>query len=661
MSAAEVGHRCAQALRARAESAGWLRAKPPPPALPRDAPRWLARPREQPHADALLERADRIAAGRFDVLHLDDVALGMPPRWNRDPETGIEAPFAFGKRIDYRDTRVVGNIKTPWEPARHLELATLAQAWAASGDDKYLRACRTLLHSWLEQCPYPLGVHWASSLELAIRLVNWSAAWSLLGGFGSPLFDGSEGRALRDEWLASVYRHCHFIEHHRSLHSSANNHLLGEWLGLFVSASTWPCWPAATRWRAIARSGFEAEALKQNAPDGVNREQATGYHREVAEMMLIARAVARAAGGGFSPEYRQRLEAMLDFVLALIDAGGRVPMIGDADDALMLRLHHEPDWDPFRSLLASGAALFHRADFKAAAGGFDTRSRWLLGDAGAQAFAALPAAPAAARKRLFEHGGYAVLGSGFGTAGELKIVADAGPLGYLAIAAHGHADALAFTLSAHGRELLVDPGTYAYHTERRWRDHFRGTAAHNTVRIDGVDSSRIGGAFLWLHKANATLHECSFGPERDVWEASHDGYRRLADPVVHRRRIEVEHASATIVVTDTLSCVGEHAAEFCWQFAEDVDVEVVDDVVVARAGALTLRMAMPETTRAPRLLKGSVDPIAGWVSRRFGVKQPAPAVRWPVTVRGTGQWRTEIRLHAATRQRAHERREETAS
>ena len=94
-----------------------------------------------------------------------------------------------------------------------------------------------------------------------------------------------------------------------------------------------------------------------------------------------------------------------------------------------------------------------------------------------------------------------MLGSRFGTRDELRIVADAGPLGYLSIAAHGHADALAFTLSAHGQELLIDPGTYAYHTEREWRDWFRGTAAHNTVTLDDENQSVIGGNFMWLQRA----------------------------------------------------------------------------------------------------------------------------------------------------------------
>ena len=69
------------------------------------------------------------------------------------------------------------------------------------------------------------------------------------------------------------------------------------------------------------------------------------------------------------------------------------------------------------------------------------------------------------------------------------MVADAGALGYRAAATHGHADALSFTFSVGGREFLVDPGTYAYYTQQAWRRYFRGTAAHNALRIDGLDQS----------------------------------------------------------------------------------------------------------------------------------------------------------------------------
>ena len=158
----------------------------------------------------------------------------------------------------------------------------------------------------------------------------------------------------------------------------------------------------------------------------------------------------------------------------------------------------------FRSLLATGAVLFERPALKAKSGVFDDKSRWLLGDAGAAAYARIDASRAFPVRRAFPEGGYFILGEDFETPREVRLVADAGPLGYLAIAAHGHADALAFTLSVGGKPILVDPGTFSY-SSQPWRRYFRSTAAHNTVVVDDRDQSEYGGSFLWLEHANAVV------------------------------------------------------------------------------------------------------------------------------------------------------------
>src|SRR6185369_291003 len=176
--------------------------------------------------------------------------------------------------------------------------------------------------------------------------------------------------------------------------------------------------------------------------------------------------------------------------------------------------------------------------FKAKAGGLDDKTRWLLGPQAAAQFAALDSARTGLPQRQqFPDGGYYVLGCELDSAREIRIVADAGPLGYLSIAAHGHADALSFTLSAGGRELLIDPGTFAYHTHQRWRDYFRGTIAHNTVRVDRQDQSLNAGNFLWLAHARARLVSFEVTPDEELWSAEHDGYARLQDPVLHRREL----------------------------------------------------------------------------------------------------------------------------
>ena len=325
MGAAEIAYRVHQALHARLEQRGMGLARTAVP-MERFGSPWCAMQPGVRDLEPYREAADRILAGRFDVFALHGAELGFPPRWNRDPKTGTEAPLVFGKTLNYRDEQVVGDIKYLWEPNRHQELVTLAQAWRLTGELKYAEGCRTLLESWFEQCPYPLGPNWTSSLEHAVRLMNWAVAWQVLNAQpmvdhigtdavfphpnplpeGEGVFSGESGQAFRRRWLDSIQQHCHFIAGHFSKHSSANNHLFGEYMGLFIGALMWPCWKESARWLETARAGLEEEALRQNGPDGVNREQAIWYQHEVADMMLLCGLAGKANGVAFPAAWWSR-------------------------------------------------------------------------------------------------------------------------------------------------------------------------------------------------------------------------------------------------------------------------------------------------------------------------------------------------------------------
>jgi hypothetical protein len=651
MGVAEIGHRVGDALRDRAQGMGLgLACTPPRARLDRFGRPWLATLPRTVDVVSHCVAADRILAGHFDVFSLHDRELGFPPDWNCDPKTGTHAPLAFGKRLDYRSEEVVGDIKYLWEPNRHLALTTLAQAYHLSGELRYAIGAQTLLESWFEQCPYPMGANWTSALELAIRLVNWSFTWHLLGGQGSILFQSPAGQQFLQRWLASIYQHCHFIAGYRSRYSSANNHLFGELLGLHVAALTWPCWKESAGWLRQTSIELEHEAVRQNGPDGVNREQAIYYQHEVADMMLICWLAGRANGVTPSVAFIARLEKMLVFIAAVMDVGGNISMIGDADDALLVDWSKESDWNLYRSLLATGAVLFDRPDFKAKAGRFDDKSCWLLGDAARLAFDHVsetelaPVTVAPQFPRAFEAGGYFILGRDLEQNNEVRLVADAGPLGYLSIAAHGHADALAFTLSLGGLACLIDPGTYAYHTHKKWRDYFRGTSAHNTVRVDGLDQSESGGNFLWLRKASARCESWDSSLDKDCLIASHDGYLRLHDPLLHRRKIEFIKDLGVIEIEDTLECESEHEIEFNWHFAPHCAVRIDQHRVSALCGGMRVEMTMPGSAYLPTLVTGSETPPLGWISRRFDEKAPSPSVQWREKIHGGCIRKTVLRI-----------------
>jgi hypothetical protein len=648
MGIAEISSRAAGMLRSRFEQRGIGLARAVAPSRAAGTT-WLPVLPTAFDVSVYTAHADQILDGRFRVFALGAAPLGFPPDWNRDPKTGTHAPMSFGKLLDYRNERLVGDIKYLWEPNRHAELVTLAQAWHLSRDPRYANACGALMGSWLNACPYPQGVNWTSSLELALRLVNWSFAWHLLGGDAAMVFEGDAGQALRLRWLASVRQHCHFIAGHLSRHSSANNHLLGELLGLFVAAARWPLWRESRRWQDLARAEFEREALLQNAADGVNREQAIWYQQEVADMMLVAGLYARSNQCEFGTEYWNRWTAMLEFIASIMDVAGDVPNIGDADDAVIARLDPGRNFEPFRSLLASGAILINdeplRALFKTKARVLDDKTRWLLGDAATKEFSAIAPAPRAPGipRRAFPQGGYFILGSDLESSREVRIVADAGPLGYPAIAAHGHADALAFTLSACGNEILIDSGTYTYYAGEEWRSYFRGTRAHNTVTVDGQDQSVAAGRFLWTK--HAAIKSMVFEPRADLdrLSAEHDGYHRLADPVTHRRELSYLKDARVLRVMDRLTCKSRHHVEINWHFSPAFAVVLLERQLRATRGDVTVELTWSDGLAA-RVARGEESPPRGWFSQRLDVKEPCANLLLEREIDGTWETTCELRV-----------------
>jgi hypothetical protein len=593
-----------------------------------------------------VDAADRILAGRMRIFALADVPLGQRPNWNRDPRTGIATPLRFGKSLDYRDKSLVGDIKYLWELNRHLQFVTLAQAYLLTAHKRYLLGLKNQLNSWFDQCPYLLGPNWVSSLELAIRLINWSLVWRLIGGTNSHLFNDVDGQAFRDRWLQSVYQHCHFISGHLSRYSSANNHLIGEAAGLFVAGTTWPFWSRMRVWRDTGQKMLIEQALLQNGTDGVNREQAISYQQFILDFLIISALAGRTSELEFPVAYWERIEAMLVYLASVIDVGGNVPMIGDADDGYVVRLSQEKDFCPYRSLLATGAVLFKRPELKFKAGKLDDKSRWLLGQEAVQDFDTISTNDAVQLpiQRVFPEGGYFILGDNFETEKEIRLIVDAGTLGYLSIAAHGHADALSVILSVGGREFLIDPGTYTYQAQQQWRNYFRGTSAHNTVRVDGIDQSASGGSFMWLRHANARCESLSLGEYVDHFVGSHDGYSGLSDPVIHRREIHLFKSDKKISVIDSIECRGEHLVERFWHFSEQCRIFLDEAAVIAENDGIRICITPLETAVETFTAYGNEVIPLGWVSRSFDHKEPTNTVTWKSNIKRYTKLETEIKI-----------------
>jgi hypothetical protein len=586
---------------------------------------WCHVPRSRSDTTALFAEADGILEGRLKIFGHPVAMPGRVPDWNADPVTCSVIGPSFGPLIDFRHIGDGVDIKYLWELNRHLWWVPLAQCYALSGRRVYLDRLRVLLASWLEACPYPLGANWSSPVEHGVRLVNWSLVWHLIGGEKSPMFEGDDGARLREGWLTSIYQHIRFASDNYSQYSSANNHLVGEATGVYVAARTWDRWAATRRLGARAKAILEREALRQFSADGVNLEQATGYHKFCLQFFLAAGLVGRADGDDFSAAYWARIDAAMTGLAALTDCRGNVPCIGDSDDAEVWRLSSGPGFDGYRALLALGALLFSRGDLQAkvdtTGDGADARASWLLrNDPPAPDLTALARLPT-----RFEQGGYVLIGSKLHTPDEFRVVFDCGPLGMNRIAGHGHADALSVLVSSCGEPLLVDAGTYCYNSSPELRHFFRGTSAHNTLVVDGLDQSDYGGSFLWLRDVNAAL--VPDGDARSV-HARHDGYGRLADPVIHHRRVTLAPDGRGVLVEDWLECSTAHTVELLWHAAPGARLSPLASG--ERGWRLDGQRRSLQITLEPpheaRVIEACESPAQGWVSTRFYERTPAPVL-----------------------------------
>src|SRR5437899_762821 len=513
----------------------------------------------------VLEQAERIRQGRFDLLGHWGLDFGTPVDWNRDPLSGAGLDGVHWSRIDHANPDLAADVKLIWELNRHQYFTTLGKAYWYTGDERYAATFVEHLLTWMDTNPPKLGINWASSLEAAFRVISW--IWGLHFFKTSPCMTPAAFRRT----LKFLYLQGRHVETYLSTYYSPNTHLTGEALGLVYLGTMFPEFRCAARWRHAGWAILVEQLGKHVRPDGSYFEQSTYYHRYTTDFCLHLRILGQLNGLPVETEIHGRLRALLDHLMYITQPDGSTPLVGDDDGGRTLVLDGRAPND-FRAALATGAVLFQRPDYRYVAGEAAEETVWLLGCAGLRAFDALPRVPPTAVSRAFPDGGCFVMRDGWKREASSLLI-DCGPHGALNCG-HAHADALGFTLVARGRAVLVDPGTYTYTTPREQRDYFRSSAAHNTVTVAGQSSSIPGGAFSWRHIGQSSLIAWTSGVRCDYFEGAQDGYARLTPPALHSRAVLFLKGDYWIV-RDRIVTDGDHDVELHLHFAPGIALEIL--------------------------------------------------------------------------------------
>jgi hypothetical protein len=433
-----------------------------------------------------------------------------------------------------------------------------------------------------------------------------------------------EHSEFRAELVSALAFHGHYIERYLSTYFSPNTHLLGEEVALFFLGTLYPQIPRAAHWKESGWKIVLREAERQVRPDGVYFEQSLYYHVYALDFFLYARLLAARNGMGIPPAYDAVVERMLDAVAALAQAGP-AEGFGDDDGGRL--------WNPRRNRtehmtdpLALGV-LMHSRKFLAPR--LTEEAIWLFGNQAVEKLASTKTSAVAHSIALPDGGLYVLADS---QPYPQAMVVDAGPQG-TGRAGHGHADALSLRLTMDGRRWLVDSGSGVYISkDPADRNALRGTGAHNTMRVDGVDQAIADEPFSWTHIPSTLVENWIVGKSFTYFIGSHNGYARLADPVVHRRHV-LKISGGVWLLRDIALGQTEHELEIRWHFAPDLEVQAVGSgrVEVSRSrstsGAVSdeprLSLIVPEET----VWHAATEVSRTLLSPAYGAFQPAPLVR----------------------------------
>jgi len=597
-----------------------------------------------PWMDATLERAERISRGEVEVFG-EWLPVGLQPDWQRDWISGHRWPLAPAGRLRVLDAPAGADVKRPWELARFHHGLSLGAAAALTGATRPAQTFAALAQHWIEQNPWPRGIHWAMPMEVALRAMNWIQAAMMCQAAGH--LDSAFARELS----RNLFLHGRHLWAYREWNPVARaNHYLACVTGLVWLGALFEGTAEGRQWLEFGSRELLGEMECQTGADGVAREGSSGYHALVAELFLSAALVLarRAAQGqaanghlaaaierGTSRAFAARLPRLFDFLSALCADRVEPPIWGDADDGRVLPFGGTA-LPPVRALAAVGQALAGNPVFPGCAA-VDAEIFWRFGNLRQPDAKAAPSP--AGHSQAFADSGFFFFGSR-----RVRGSVRCGPLGVRGWANHAHNDQLSFEFSFDGCPVIVDPGLPCYSGDPATRNLFRSTRYHNTVEVAGAEQNRFWPALLFriVDDTRSRLELWRADDAGVSFAGSHSGYLRLPERVSVRRELRLAPGD-TLTVRDSVQLAGSAAVAWYFHLAPGMAVDPVEHgSAAASAPSAPAGMLLQSCWRLgpvllsvwtgfpPRELASRI--AEGWVAPRFGRQVAAPILEFQARV-----------------------------
>lgn len=346
--------------------------------------------------------------------------------------------------------------------------------------------------------------------------------------------------------LNNLYLQCRALSRQLEYHLLAN-HLMSNgkaliFAGLFFQGKEAECW-LKKGWQI-----YQKEINEQVLEDGGHFERSPMYHSIILEDLLD---VYQASG---KTDLKKTIEKMLFFLECMTHPDRQIALFNDA----AWKIAPSPD-DIFNYASALGFRQFH------------------IPDSGVVDLA---------------QSGYVRVKHG-----KWDLFLDCGDIGPAYQPGHAHADTLSFELTYCGRRILSDSGTGSY--QGKERAYQRSTAAHNTIVIDGKNSSEVWSA----HRVGARAKILTREKLISGYRSSHNGFKNV---ICTRTWLWDEKS---IQIYDQLNGRGIHKIELFFHLMPDEKITLIENHKIYTSSDLII--TLPEN--------GTLDIEETHISPEFGI------------------------------------------
>lgn len=439
---------------------------------------------EHSNKNSIISIADKAIDGIITGFSSIELNYGNPINWHLNPLTGIESEkdVKWYRIPDFNPK--IGDIKVIWEASRLTHFLYFCRAYLITGNTIYYGAFSKQLKCWLESNPYSFGANYKCGQEATLRMINVLMTYAVFKNCGlvteedeknvMRLVEGSYKKVLSNFFYA--YK------------CIKNNHTFSEILGLVIGA--WCCED-----KPSVRESYilmDEEIKKQFLKDGGFTQYSFNYQRFTLQIIECLYKISEKTGLCITEKDRIKNSVLLMYQIQ--DKNGDVPNYGSNDGALIFPLT-TCDYRDFRSVLNT---LYVLTDEKRLYdyGIYDEELLWF------------------GSKIEYPNANIKKTPSGFNESGFYTLRHDGG---FIMTCLQdfksrpAHMDQLHIDLWHKGINIICDNGTFSYASEIA--SELSSTAAHNTLKISGIEQMNKNGAFLvtnWTRRRDVTHDEKSF-------------------------------------------------------------------------------------------------------------------------------------------------------